>query len=108
MIPLKPIPRRLLPDTIVAHVPDGEGGYEKGRTITNVRFERKRSAVDEPHRSADAGSGKVYIDRVNSGGAFEVPPGSRIEIGGASLYVAAVKPCEASAGQVHHWELSVR
>lgn len=108
MIPIKPIPRRLLPDTAVVRAPDGAGGYGKGRTISNVRFERKQSVVDEPHRSADTGAGKVYIDRVNSSGAFEVPAGSRIEIGSASLYVTAVKTCEASAGQVHHWELSVR
>ena len=108
MIGLKPIPRRLLPDRIVVRVPDGEGGYEKGRTIANVRFERKQSVVDEPHRSADAGGGKVYIDAVNSTGAFEVPAGSRVEIGSASLYVASVKRCETAAGHIHHWELSVR
>jgi hypothetical protein len=108
MIALKPIPRRLLPDTAVVRMPDGEGGYGKSRTIANVRFERKRSVVDDPHRSADAGSGTVYIDAVNSAGAFEVPPGSRIEVRGLSLYVAAVKPCEGAAGRIHHWELSVR
>ena len=108
MIALKPIPRRLLPDTAVVRVPDGEGGYEDGRMICNVRFERTQSVVDEPHRSADAGAGKVYVDAVNSAGAFEVPAGSRIEIRGASLYVAAVKRCEAAGGRIHHWELSVR
>lgn len=108
MIALKPIPRRLLPDVVVVRVPDGDGGYERGRTIENVRFERRRSTVDEPHRSADAGAGTVYVDAVNSAGAFEVPPGSRIEIRGVSLYVASVKACEGAAGRVHHWELSVR
>jgi hypothetical protein len=108
MIPLKPIPRRLLPDTAIVRVPDGGGGYEGGRTIVGVRFERAQSIVDDPHRSADAGAGKVYIDAVNSAGAFEVPAGSRIEIKGASLLVASVKRCEASAGRIHHWELSVR
>ena len=108
MLALKPIPRRLLPDTAVVRVPDGDGGYGDGRTIMGVRLERKRSVADEPHRSADAGNGTVYIDAVNSAGAFEVPPGSRIEIRGLSLYVAAVKACEGAAGKTHHWELSVR
>ena len=108
MIALKPIPRRLLPDTAIVRVPDGEGGYERGRTIVGVRFERKRSSVDEPHRSADAGSGTVYIDAVNTAGAFEVPPASRIEIRGLSLDGAAVRACEGAAGRIHHWELSVR
>ena len=108
MIALKPIPRRLLSDTAIVRIPDGDGGYENGRTIVGVRYERKQSVVDEPHRSADAGSGTVYIDAVNSAGAFEIPPGSRIEIRGLSFYVAAVKACETAAGRIHHWELSVR
>lgn len=108
MISLKPIPRRLLPDTIVVRVPDGNGGYGRGRTIANVRFERKRSVVDEPHRSADAGGGRIYVDAVNSAGAFEIPPGSRVDVKGMSLYVAAVKPCEGAAGRIHHWEVDVR
>ena len=108
MISLKPIPRRLLPDTAVVRIPDGNGGYSKGRTIANVRFERRKSVVDDPHRSADAASGKIYIDAVNSHGAFEVPAGSRIEVKGMSLYVAGVRPCEAAAGRIHHWELDVR
>ena len=108
MIALKPIPRRLLPDTAIVRVPDCEGGYEDGHAIVGVRFERTQSIVDDPHRSADAGSGKVYIDAVNSTGAFEVPAGSRIEVKGASLLVASVKRCEAAGGRIHHWELSVR
>lgn len=105
---LRPIPRRLLLDDAVVRVPDGRGGFAEGIAITNVRFARTQNAVDDGHRSADAGVGTVYVDALNSAGAFEVPAGSRIDIGGHSYYVAASKRCEGLNGHVHHWELTVR
>ena len=53
-------------------------------------------------------AGKVYVDALNSGGAFEVPAGSRIDIGGHSYLVAECRRCEDFNGHVHHWELVVR
>ena len=105
---LRPIPTRLLAEDAVVRVPDGAGGYEEGVAVSRVRFVRTRSAVDDGHRSADAGAGKVYIDALNSIGAFEVPAGSRINIWGNSYYVAEVRRCEDFNGHVHHWELVVR
>ena len=105
---LRPIPLRLLADDAVVRVPDGAGGYAEGVAISHVRFARTQSVVDDGHRSADAGAGKVYIDVVNSCGAFEVPAGSRIEIGGHSYLVAECKRREDFNGHVHHWELVVR
>lgn len=105
---LRPIPARLLAEDAVVRVPDGAGGFAEGVTVSHVRFARTQSVVEDAHRSADAGSGKVYIDAVNSDGAFEVPAGSRIDIGGHSCYVAEVKRCEDFNGLVHHWELVVR
>ena len=102
------IPGRLLPDSMEVRVPDGSGGFADAVTVSHVRFVRTQSASDDAHRSADAGAGKVYVDAVNSGGAFEVPAGSRVEIGGDSLFVAAVRRCEGFGGKVHHWELTVR
>ncbi len=104
---LRPIPARLLADTAVVRMPDGVGGFEDGVTISGVRFVRTQSIVDDGHRSADAGAGKVYVDAVNSVDAFEVPAESRIEIGGHSYYVAEVKRCEDFKSRVHHWELVV-
>lgn len=105
---LSPIPARLLAEDAVVRVPDGTGGYAEGVAVGRVRFVRAQSAVEDAHRSADAGAGKVYIDAVNSVGAFEVPAGSRIDVGGHSYYVAEVKRCEDFGGRVHHWELVVR
>lgn len=100
---LRPIPARLLAENAVVRVPDGEGV-----AISHVRFARKQSVADDGHRSADAGAGKVYVDALNSVGAFEVPAGSRIDIGGHSYYVAECRRCEVFNGHVHHWELVVR
>ena len=105
---LRPIPLRLLDADAVVRVPDGTGGFDEGVAMSRVRFRRTQSVVDDGHRSADAGAGKVYVDALNSVGAFEVPAGSRIDIGGNSYYVAEVKRCEDFNGHVHHWELTVR
>ena len=105
---LRPIPVRLLAENAVVRVPDGAGGYAEGVEVSHVRFARKQSVVDDSHRSADAGAGKVYIDALNSAGAFEVPAGSRIDIDSNSYYVAECRRCEDFNGHVHHWELTVR
>lgn len=105
---LRPIPLRLLAEDAVVRMSDGDGGYAEGVAVSHVRFARTQSVVDDGHRSADAGSGKVYIDALNSGGAFEVPAGSRIDIGAHSYYVAECRRCEDFNGHVHHWELVVR
>lgn len=105
---LRPIPARLLAENAVMRVPDGEGGYSEGIAVSRVRFARTQSVVGDGHKSADAGTGKVYVDALNSVGVFEVPAGSRIDIGGHSYYVAECKRCEDFNGHVHHWELTVR
>ena len=105
---LRPIPLWLLGDTMLVSVPNGRGGFADPVEVSRVRFEREQSVADDAHRSADAGAGKVYIDALNSIGAFEVPAGSRIDIGGHSYLVAECKRCEGFAGRVHHWELMVR
>ena len=105
---LRPIPLRLLAEDAVVRVLDGEGGYAEGVAVSHVRFARAQSVVDDGHRAADAGAGKVYIDALNSGGAFEVPAGSRIDIGGHSCLVAECRRCKDFNGRVHHWELVVR
>lgn len=104
---LRPIPPWLLGDSMLVSVPDGRGGFAPPVEVAPVRFEREQSACDDAHRSADAGAGTVFVDAVNSRGAFEVPAGSRVEIGDASLYVRKCKRCGGFGSSVHHWELEV-
>ena len=105
---LSAIPRRFLPDTMLVRTPDSYGDLGDAAEVSYVRFARKQSVCDDGHRSADAGVGKVYVDAVNSTGAFEIPAGSRVEISGRSYLVAECKRCEGFDGKVHHWELVVR
>ena len=105
---VRPIPRSVLSDTVHIREMLPDGSFGEVKLIENVRYERTQSVSTDAHRSADAGHGKVFIDAVNSSGAYEVPCGSRVEIGGQSYLVAEVKRCEDFNGHVHHWELVVR
>lgn len=107
MVLLQPIPLWLLGDTMAVRVPDGRGGFAEPVEVSRVRFECVQSASGDAHRSADAGAGTVFVDAVNSDGAFEVPAGSRVEIGGASYYVRKCKRRGGFGSSVHHWELEV-
>lgn len=104
----KPIPRSALPDTMAVRAPLPDGSLGEPAVIAGVRFERRQSASGDAHRSADAGAGIVYVDAVNSAGAFEVAAGSRVAVRGHSYFVAECHACEDLFGRVHHWELKVR
>lgn len=88
---------------------DGEGGFKPTCMMRHVRMEWEQATCDDAHRSADAGHGRVFVDAQNTDGAFEVPAGSRVLVGGSpSMLVVACKRCCVIRGQVHHWELTVR
>jgi len=77
---IRPIPRSALPDTMTVRAPLPDGTYDEPELICNVRFERTQKVSDDAHRSADAGGGTVFVDAVNSIGAFEVKAGSRVAV----------------------------
>lgn len=106
---LRPIPHRLLPDDMLVWTDAADGERGEARLVRHVRFERVQRESPDEHRGADAGGGTVFVDAVNSAGAFEVPVGARVLIGaGPSLHVAECRRCCVLRGQVHHWELVVR
>ena len=105
---IRPIPRSALPDMMTVRAPLPDGTYDEPELICNVRFERTQKVSDDEHRSADADGGTVFVDAVNSVGAFEVEAGSRVAVGGRSMYVIEVRRCEDLLGRVHHWEIEVR
>lgn len=105
---LRPIPRRLLPDDMIVWPAAGDGTYGPSVLVRHVRYERAESAVDDAHRSADGGAGRIFVDAVSSEGAFEVPAGSRVLVGaGPSVHVHRCRRCCVVRGHVHHWELEV-
>jgi 6,7-dimethyl-8-ribityllumazine synthase len=106
---LRPIPKRLLPDDMIVAPAKGDGSFGLPVQIRHVRFERTEGVCDDEHRTADGGAGKVFVDAVNSAGAFEVPAGSRAIVGaGHSMLVAECRRCCVIRGVVHHWELTLR
>lgn len=51
----------------------------------------------------------MFVDAVNSVGAFEVPAGSRASVGGGpSMLVVKVERFDGLRGRAHHWELTLR
>lgn len=105
---VRPIPRGALPDNMSVREPLPDGTFGEPRLICGVRFERAQRASDDAHRGADDGQGTVFVDAVNSVGAFEVPAGSRAVVGGHAVFVAETHACCDLFGRVHHWELKVR
>lgn len=105
---LPQIPARLLPDEMTVRAALGAGAFDEPVVVERVRFVRTQEESGDEHRDADAGSGRVYVDAVNSPGAFEIPVGSRVWIRGRSYVVWRSRTCEGNAGAVHHYEVDVR
>ena len=101
------IPLWMLGDSMDVCVPDGRGGFAAPVHVSGVCFQWEQGACDDSHRCADAGSGVVFVDALRSGGAFEVPVGSRVVIDGRSYYVRKVVRCCGAWSRVHHWEVEV-
>lgn len=103
----RPIPRAALPDVMTVRLALPDGSFGEPSVIAGVRLDEAQSVSDDEHRSADAGAGTVFIDALNSAGAFEVPAGSRVAIRGRSYFVRKCHRCEDLFGRCHHWELTV-
>ena len=103
----KPIPRAALPDVMTVRLLLDGGSFGEPAVIAGVRFDETQSSSDDDHRSADGGAGTVFVDAVNSAGAFEVPVGSRVAVRGRSYIVRKCHRCEDLFARCHHWELEV-
>ena len=103
----RPIPRAALPDVMTVRLQLDDGSFGEPAVIAGVRFDEAQSVSGDEHRSTDAGAGTVFVDAVNSAGAFEVPAGSRVAVRGRSYFVHKCHRCEDLFGRCHHWELEV-
>ena len=103
----RPIPKAALPDVMTVRLVLDDGSFGEPAVIAGVRFDEVQSVSGDDHRSADAGAGTVFVDAVNSAGAFEVPAGSRVAVRGHSYSVRKCHRCEDLFGRCHHWELEV-
>ena len=100
------IPRNLLTKTMTVSTPNADGTYGEPVPIIGVLFQRKDEVTDDAHRST-VSRGVVYVDAVNSKGAFEVPTGSRVVVGGCSYLVRKCEPGGDLLGRVECWRLEL-
>ena len=108
---LQPIPRYLLPHTARVRVPaDSELGGEHAAEpveVWHVRFCPAEEVQGTDYVLTDGSKGLLFIDRVNSEGAFEVPADSLVEVLGSEMVARKVTPCIERDGIVHHWEVEL-
>ena len=102
----RPIPKANLTRTMTVCTPNGDGTFADPVAIIGVDFQEFQKTSDDPHRSA-AGGGWVFVDAVNSKGAFSVPAGSRVTINGHAYTVQEAYAIGDLWARPHHWELKV-
>ena len=102
----RPISKQDLRQTMTVCTPNADGTYSDPLAIIGVQFQQTDKMTDDKHRSSKSG-GVVFVDAVNSKGAFSVPVGSRVCIGGHSYMVREVITIGDLFSRVHHWELEV-
>lgn len=108
MIP--PIPKSLLPSTMSVRIPKDStygGEYENPQVITHVRYDLEATISPRDYVLSDGSKGIIFVDAVNSDGAFEVPQGSLVIIDEEELSAVKVTPYESFNGRVHHWIIEV-
>lgn len=109
---MMPIPKRLMPSTMSVSAPDTKstygGRYLPPTTVGNVRFERKEALNPRIYQLSDGACGRIWVDAINSQGAFEIPRGSLITIGNREMVAVVCVACETYCGKVHHWEIDVK
>lgn len=108
---LNPIPLELLPDSMTVALPNTAANYG-GKfldpvEIPHVRYERAETLNPDTIKLADGASGRIWVDAANSTGAFRIPAGSKIVLGGETLHVVSCAEFRAFE-TVHHWEVDVK
>lgn len=110
---MRPIPKRLLPFSCEVRVPkDGGlmgGEYEEPVTLAHVAVEPVDRVRPTAYQLQDATNAVMYVDAVNTEGAFHVPSGSLVTLEGETS-PSSVSSCHEFApyGRVHHWELELK
>lgn len=107
-----PIPRRLLASTARVRVPlpgAAYGGeYGEHREIAGVCLQGADSLRPTDYQLRDTTTGVLFVDAVNSRGAFAVPAGSLVSVDGGPESCVAECREYAEGRRVHHWELVLR
>lgn len=107
---LRPIPKSVLGSTMSVRVPiDGRRGYSDAMFVTHVRFQDVKVLETSSYAIDDDSTGIIYMDAVNSVGAFDIPVGSLISVDGGEERSVVKTTKEVGFGnKVHHWKIEVR
>ena len=110
---MRPIPLNLLPLDAEVYEPDDKSEFggafcATAKKLTHVRYDSNTALLRTDYVLSDGSRGLVYIDSENTGGAYEVPVGSKLTIGSEDFIVEKVSRYEDFNGHVHHWEVEVR
>ena len=109
---MRPIPKKLLPDTITVRTPDEtadyRGEFNDAVTVSGVRWQPAESLALSDVAITEGAAGRVWIDAVNSTGGFIAPVGSLVSIRGNERQVVMSAVYETVDGCVHHWEWDLK
>lgn len=112
---LRPIPKSVLHDTALVRVSipdtdayDGRGSFGAPVEIKNVRFQSREEMRASQYVFADGSIGLLFVDRVNSIGAFEIKPGDLVTLRGEERTAVKTTPLYGEFGVIHHWEVELR
>ena len=108
-----PIPKCVLSQDAVVYEPsktsDYSGEFEAdGMYIAHVLYQSKKQLGRNAVKLSDGSQGLLFVDAVNSMGAYSVPVGSKVAIDGEERIVVSVMPCLTYNGNIHHWELELK
>ena len=109
---MRPIPKKLLPDTCTVRTPDEtadyRGEFNDPVTVVGVRWQPAESLTLSDVAITEGAAGRVWIDAENSTGGFLAPVGSLVSIHGDERQVVMSAAYETVNGHVHHWEWDLK
>lgn len=109
---MRPIPKRLLPCSCTVRVPKEDalmgGEFEDEVLLSHVAIEPVDKVRPTAYQLQDVTNAVMYVDAVNTEGAFRIPSGSLVTPEGAGA-PSSVSGCHEFApfGPVHHWEVEL-
>lgn len=114
---MKPIPRSLMASSMTVAEPvtgDWGGTYATATkdkplpVISPVRYEAAAALQRSGYVLSEGTTGLVWVDAVNSDGAYEVPEGSLLTIDGKDKVAVKVSRYCDFGNHIHHWEIEVK
>lgn len=111
---VKPIPRSLLPDTVIYREKDDNDGFYGGDykddvTLNFVRVDELSTRELSQLAEGERFSHLMFFDAVNSvsSAPIEFKVNSQVKFNDQTLTVQKAIPCRTHFGKLHHWEVEM-